>query len=239
MRASLISSLYRTDAYIQAWHRRTRKVLDQLNASNIEAEIVVVANDPTKKEMAVLEQLKEDSRFKVLIVGRESIYASWNRGLSESSGDICGFWNVDDVRFSKAIIDAAERFSKGASLVYFPFIYKRYVKAFGFSILAKIKIFKPPAYDSEIFRKEMHCGPFFMFKKDFFQKVGNFDESYKISGDYEWCTRAAKISAFEKSDTLGGIFTNDGTTLSGSKSKLQEEENARVISEQPKNNQIA
>ena len=76
----------------------------------------------------------------------------------------------------------------------------------------------------------MHCGPFFMVKKDVFNKIGYFDSSFKIAGDFEWLTRAAKNNIkFTLGKNTAGIFTNDGTGLSGSKNKLQAEENNRII----------
>jgi hypothetical protein len=69
-----------------------------------------------------------------------------------------------------------------------------------------------------------------MVKKEVFSKVGLFDESFKIAGDFDWMVRATKSNIkFEKSDVLGGIFTNDGTTLSGSKNNLQQKENQRIL----------
>jgi hypothetical protein len=88
----------------------------------------------------------------------------------------------------------------------------------------------PQLFNMEIFIKTMQCGPFFMFSKEIANKIGLFDETYRIAGDYEWCARAAKQGArFERNQTIAGIFTSDGKTLSGSKNPLQATENARVV----------
>ena len=54
-----------------------------------------------------------------------------------------------------------------------------------------------------------------MFTKSLYEKVGPFDEQFKIAGDFDWCTRAAyKTDTFVKAKTVGGIFRVDGGGLS-------------------------
>jgi hypothetical protein len=230
MKVSIISSLYRTDSHIEKWSKTISNTIDKLCNLGVDIELIAVANDPTEKEKRFLNNLKSKQWFKLVEVPRESIYASWNRGVANSNGDICTFWNVDDIRFSKAILDGIHKIEKGAEVVYFPFIYLRFVKILGLSLLAKIKIFFPPKFEKVRFSREMHNGPFFMFTKKIYQDVGPFDEQYKIAGDFDWCSRASIKTDFTRSKVIAGIFTNDGTTLSGSKSQRHVEENKMILS---------
>lgn len=223
---SLIVSMYRTEKHLPMFLLSAQKMMDELITSGTSAELLLISNNTTDAEEILLSNLPQNTRL--LKVGREPIYASWNRGVREAQGEFVTFWGVDDVRFSKAIIDALKN-NRDADVIYFPFRYKRYVQVLGLKILAKVKTFMPPLFDKGRFMKEMHCGPHFMARRSFFDTVGYFDETFSIAGDFEWCARAAQKGAiFVRNTSVSGIFTNDGTTLSGSRNTLQQDENARV-----------
>lgn len=228
MKLSLISSLYRTDVHIDAWKSKVLGVAGELASAGQDFELIAVANDPTPKEIEVIESMKNEPWFRSIVVPREKLYASWNRGVKAATGEVCSFWNVDDIRFAEAMIDGVRRIAGGAEVVYFPFIYKRYVRIFGIPVLAKVKTIVPPPFDKQEFQSAMHSGPFFMFSRNILDSVGYFDESFMIAGDFDWCARAAGTATFERSDIVAGIFKNDGTTLSGSKNSRQQDENARI-----------
>jgi GT2 family glycosyltransferase len=99
-----------------------------------------------------------------------------------------------------------------------------------FDVLVKKVLINPPLFDQKRFDREMHCGPFYLFTKSLYEKIGPYDETFRIAGDYDWCTRAARLSGkLEKSNVPAGIFEKRAGTLSGGKNPLQEQENARVI----------
>lgn len=230
MKISLIASLYKTDRLIEKWRKWLIKFTDELTASGVEFEVIIVSNEPSEQEKRSLQKLKEFSWIKVLEVPRETIYASWNRALDISTGEVYGFINVDDVRFSKSIVDGIEHIKRGADFVYFPFIYKRYIRIFNFLIPAKTKIFKPETPEKALKIEGMPYGPFWLISKKFIDKVGKFDESFKVAGDYEWSKRTNTQGIYVLSDVIAGIFTSDGKTLSGSRSQTQADECARIRS---------
>lgn len=225
---SIITSLYRSDKHIEAFSQKAISVGEQLMKHGISFEHIIIANDPTPKEIAVSNSLKKYPWVSWHSVGRETLYATWNRGVGLAKGQACTFWNVDDVRFAEGFIDAELLVSQGAHVVYPPFKYKRYVWFGPFKILVKRKVFRQPDFNRADFIKAMYNGPFFTFTKKVFDAVGPFDESYKVSGDFDWCSRAAEKFDFTKSNVIAGIFTNDGTTLSGQKSPTHRLENERI-----------
>ncbi len=180
---TLITSLYRSEKFLPAYIKDVEAF--HKASEGITLELIIVANDITEKEKELLSSLSKHEWIRVIEVPRENLYASWNRGVREAKGEYIGFWNVDDQRFPDALIAASEEFKKGAELVYFPFLYKRYVSIAGIDILAKKKIIDPPLFNKESFRHGMHAGPFFLFKKELFDKNGPFDESFKIAGDFD------------------------------------------------------
>jgi glycosyltransferase involved in cell wall biosynthesis len=225
MKLSIITSLYKSSDHIKKWSKLVISTSKKLDVKGIPHEFIIVANNPDELELTELDKLKLIKNFNVIAVPLEGIYATWNRGIDNATGEILTFWNVDDKRFVSSILDGVEKIKRGEDLVYFPFIYKRYVRILGLKILAKIKVFFPPSFEREKFSREMHCGPFFMSSKKMFDKVGRFNEDFKIAGDFEWCARAAKVADFYCSKVIAGIFTNDGRTLSGSKSERHKVEN--------------
>jgi len=210
-----------------------------MQKSGVAWELIVIGNDLSNFERKIIFEFKEKKDFvKFFEVEREPLYTSWNRGVKLAIYDILGFWNVDDERFSGSVLDGIKKILDDKfNLVYFPFIYKRYLKLFGCNILVKKIIIKPSSFNKEIFKKEMHIGPFFIFTKNFFNKVGCFDESFKIAGDFDWQVRAADYNEFFLSDNVAGIFRNDGSGLSGRKDVQQKKEN-EIIYKKNENNSL-
>lgn len=221
---SIITSMYRTEEHLVKWSKNLIKFAEEAESIELSFEVNAIANEPSALELEYLNELKKYSWFNLHTVARESIYASWNRGVQVSTAPVCTFWNVDDIRNAKAIKDGLDLIAKNSlpeltgSVVYFPFIYKRYIQVFNYDILVKRITIKPPEFNKEEFIQSMHMGPFFLFTKSAYNKIGGFDEKYTIVGDYEWQARAASEGVkFLKSYLVAGIFTNNGKTLSGSK----------------------
>lgn len=229
---SIISSLYKSDRYLGRFQQALARFAQVSQNAGVDFELIVIANDPTARERQFEKEFKNESWFSFVAVGRESVFASFNRGFGLARGKILGFWNADDVRYASALVEAQGLFGKGAELVYFPFVVKRYFKIGPWYLpLPSQKIDRQiPEYNEETsqqFKNSMFCGPFFMFTKALYQKVGPFDEQFKIAGDFDWCVRAAhKTNKFVKAKSLGGIFRVDGGGLSaGTNPKRMAENN--------------
>lgn len=221
---SIITSMYRTEEHLDIWIKHVLSFAKEATENGLDFEINAIANEPSSIELEYLNKLSQYPWFHLHSVPRESIYASWNRGVMVSNAPVCTFWNVDDIRNPKAIIDGLTLIAKNSNqgeqglIVYFPFIYKRYVQIFKHNFLVKRITIRPPVFTAEEFVQSMHMGPFFLFTKSAYNKIGGFDEKYTIVGDYEWQARAASSGVhFLQSDKVAGIFTNNGKTLSGSK----------------------
>jgi hypothetical protein len=229
---TIITSLYNSNTHLNKYIKNIEKFSLYLTKYNVNHEFIIIPNSPNKKERDKLKEIRNNKiiKPKIIICERESLYATWNRGCTHARYPNVTFWNVDDVRFPEAIISGLNKINEGNDIVYFPFIYKRYIKLFNIKILAKIKKFKMIEFDKVIFSNAMHIGPFFIANKKSLEGINLFDDSFKISGDLDLQVRAVKKGlVFKKDSTIAGIFTNDGTTLSGSKNKLHKEENMRIL----------
>ena len=217
---SIISSLYKSGRHLNQFQKALKGFAQDLQRAGVDFEIIAIVNEPTEAEKKFAADFANQPWFKFTEAAREPLYASWNRGINLARGGVVGFWNADDVRFAESVIEAGRLFAQGAELVYFPFIVKRYLSIGSLSLplpgqTMDKQIPEFNATSLSDFKKSMFCGPFFMFTKSLYEKVGPFDEQFKIAGDFDWCARAAhKTDKFVKAKTVGGVFRVDGGGLS-------------------------
>lgn len=238
---TLVSSLYKSEKYLKSFLNNAEKVVNLINQQGIDCELILIANEPSYEELQIIKPVLSNSHFRLIEVPREPLYATWNRGVREAKGDVVGFWNVDDTRNAKAVVESVELFKNGADLVYFPFLIKKYFtwKFLDFPIAFRFIGPSKLQYNQKVFETGMLCGPHFMFTKEAYNKVGPFDEQFKIAGDFDWCTRAAKIGLkFMLAKSLSGSFRVDGGGLSAGASSRQIVENNLVYKRNGADNKI-
>jgi hypothetical protein len=207
---SLITSLYRSDAHIEQYAERVQALTDMAGVQGVQVEVVIVANEPTPFERENITRLsaKMDT-VRLIEVPRETLYASWNRGVRAAQGMVIGFWNVDDARTVEGITAGNARIQAGCRLVHFAHDVVR-----NDSGGERVRRYEPIPFDREAHRRIMKCGPFFLFHRDLYAAVGEFDERFRICGDFDWCARATAVTAFCPVNILGGTFYLHGGNLS-------------------------
>lgn len=228
---SIITSLYKSDRYLKNYGNSLLNFANFLREQNFSFELIAIANDATLAEQAFGKEFEKYPWFSFVSVGRETLYATWNRGVSLAKGESVGFWNTDDTRFPESLIEAQGLINHGAELVYFPFKICRYLKVFGrYFLVHKQSIDKQLIPYNDQTRKEfmrsMVIGPFFIFTKELYKKVGGFDEQFKAAGDFDWQIRAAKLSEkFVRGKTFAGEFRVDGGGLTAGTNQMLVAEN--------------
>src|SRR5262249_15348219 len=119
---SLVTSLFRSDSFLPAYINLVSRAATALQAAGVSLEVVIVANDASPLERQLIEAFAaQASSFQVIpvYVPRESVYASWNRGIQTGQGRVIGFWNADDVRDVGALVEAHLTLSaQGNRLIY-------------------------------------------------------------------------------------------------------------------------
>jgi hypothetical protein len=227
---SLVTSLYQGVRWLPSYARAAATVCAELRDVGLKLQIVVVVNDATATHRYWLNHLSQrlseerSGSLDVQCVARETLYASWNRGLAAAKAPCLGFWNVDDVRASGALIEGQALVARGAELVYFPHVSVRASRRFGI-VGRDVSFPVVPPFDRETFMRGMYVGPFFLFSRELYERVGPFDERFHIAGDFEWAARAAGLAEFTRGATIGGAFLLHGGTLSGSGAARQLVEN--------------
>lgn len=230
---SLVTSLYRGERWLPSYAGAVETVCRDLRDEGLKLQMIVVVNDGRATHRYWLSHLsrllsKEHiGTLDVLYVGREPLYASWNRGLAVAKAPCLGFWNIDDVRSSAALVEGRELMALGAELVYFPEVS---VCANRRGILGRDVSF-PAAlpFERDTFRSSMPLGPFFLFSRELYERVGPFDEQFRIAGDFEWAARAAGLAEFTRGASVGGAFLRHGAALSGAGAARQIAENNVVL----------
>lgn len=199
MDISLITSLFRAEEHFVAYSTALLEVAAQLRTAGLVAEVVIVANEASGVESAQIEQLAEQTKSEgllsltALFVPRESLYASWNRGVAAASGSCIGFWNVDDVRTPEALIEGQRLIAGGCQVVDFPFT-QRFRRTWAGRSWTLTRRY-PASYRPDIISPKSAFGPFFMFARDLFDQAGPFDEHFHITGDFDWSARDAVRAA--------------------------------------------
>jgi len=214
---SIVTALYKSDYYLPAYLKALRKFVAELQKRRVAFEVIFVPQKSNEKEKELLKTVSGQSWCRIIENPTPSLYMAWNTGASNARGDVIGFWNVDDIRFWPAVVEAEALVKAGADVVYFPFIIHRHLRMGPLDIVVAFKKIQGKAieFEKRKFEISFPAGPHFMFSKKAYQAVGPFDEQFKIAGDFDWCARAAaKGLSFAQGREYSGNFRVDGRGLS-------------------------
>ena len=126
----------------------------------------------------------QDHISKILSGPDKGIYDAFNRGIENSTGDIIGFLNSDDIFYDKNSLKRIENaFDNETDCVFGDLIYT--------DTNENIKRFwKGSEFKKGAFKKGwMPAHPTFYCRKTVYEKLGLYDDSYKIAGDFELMLR--------------------------------------------------
>lgn len=216
MDISIITSLYRSESFLPTYCNHLESVAKSVyDSSKLTLEVMLICNDATPDELAILQSFKSQAPAYLIIniihTVRESLYASWNRGIEQSTSGIFTIWNVDDERYASALVEGYEKIRAGYELVDFPFT----------EVIGKRAVLYPALYTSQEINPKKHVGPFFMASMQCYEKVGRFDERFRVVGDFHWGIRAGVHGVrYAKGYEQAGRFINHGGNLSSNSNDL-------------------
>lgn len=219
MKIALISSLYRCERHLPTFSAALFGFAKRITQAGLAVHYLPIVNDASQSEREQIDKLARainaayHGRMTPQYVPRESLYASWNRGLNLSDAEAFGFWNADDIRSADAFLVGCRALQDGADLVDFDFTRVAIVRRMGlFSRTERLLV--PCLYDPAQFSRRNGIGPFFMARRSLYDAVGPFDANFQIAGDTEWASRAFHISRFQRIPSSGGDFVVHGENLS-------------------------
>ena len=227
MSLAIISSLYRCEAHLPSFAAALFGFAKRISAAGIAAHYLPIVNDATPGERERIDRLAREinanyfGRMTPRYVARETLYASWNRGIAATDADAFAPWNADDIRSAEAVIEGYHALRGGADLVDFAFTRARSFKRLGIW-QRQIREAQACRYDPSRFTRRNGLGPFFMAKRSLIQLVGGFDPNFRVAGDTEWASRALARARFQPGVELGGEFVIHGGNLSNTGSDAED-----------------
>lgn len=180
MKVSLITISYNAEETIED------TIQSVLNQSYKNIEYIIVDGKSDDNTLNIIDQYK-DRITKVVSEKDKGLYDAMNKGISQSTGDVIGMLNADDLLASNDVIqNMVNLFESGNSdaiygdLVYVDRENTKKIKRKWISKKYKKGAFK---------RGWMPPHPTFYVKKELYQYYGKFDLRFKTSADYELMLR--------------------------------------------------
>ena len=227
MSVAIISSLYRCEDHLSTFAASVFGFAKRVSESGIAVHYVPVVNDATRDERAQIDRLAREINANYLgqmtpyYVPRETLYASWNRGIALTQTAFFAPWNADDIRSADAFIEGYHALLSGAELVDFP--YTRVILDRRFGVLPRERrVDAPCLFDPQRFSRRNGLGPFFIASRSLFNRLGPFDERFQVAGDMEWASRAQSTARFQQVRTKGGDFVVHGGNLSNTGGPIED-----------------
>ena len=120
----------------------------------------------------------------------KGVYDAFNKGIKSATGDVIGFLNADDTFYNEnSIQDIVDAFSNNETDIVYGNL--DYVNEEGKVIRNWIS--RP--YAKGLVKKAwMPAHPSFYCKKEVYDRLGGYNDSFKIAGDFELCLRFLEIN---------------------------------------------
>lgn len=209
----IITSFYKGSKYLERYFEGLVKI-----ESPELVEVIFVHNVPTDDEISIISRFIVDLPFAfkhILVTELETIYASWNRAMVESSCDYYTFWNVDDYRDRDSIV------RQSRTLDEFPEVGVTYGNQINISKQGQYNgvLIEALEFNKVQFLRGCCEGAFVMWRRSLINKYGFFDEQFKSGGDFEyWVRLVANGVLMRKTQGIIGYFLNEkqGASTDGS-----------------------
>ena len=213
----VITSFYRGTRYLNSYFEGLVKINPRESI-----EVIFVHNAPTKNELSSILQYTQQLPFifkHIIVEELESIYASWNRAILESSCDYYTFWNVDDYRDPYSILQQSQTLQKypEVGVTYGDWLHVTHSGQLNGSLV------EAPEFSKEFFLRNCIEGPFVMLRSSITSKYGLFDEQFKSGGDFDYWARLVANDVIMKKtrNVITGHFLDEGKGASTDGSGIQ------------------
>ncbi len=217
-RITVITSLFNCEQYLPGYFGAAAKITNK-----DEVEILLIHNSPTQHELAIINGYLPQLPFmKHVVIEREGLYATWNRGIKMAKGKYITTWNADDIRLPDSLKCQADALdlSDDLALSYGDF---KIVNTYGST---EGKSVNEPQFDpnNPTFYRQHHIGCFPMWRKSIHEQIGYFDEQFKLIADLDFQIRVAKKYSMVKVNQQLGYYLEGTAANLSSNFSIQDKE---------------
>jgi glycosyltransferase involved in cell wall biosynthesis len=217
-RVSAIVSAFNSERYITG---RLQNLIDQTLYLKQQLEIIVIDSGSQQNEGHIVKEYMRqyDHMVYVRTSKRESVYGAWNRGIQLANGTYIINANTDD-RFAE---NALERMSdelnedSGVHALYGDWL-QTGVENDGFDSETGKELISYPEFNPLLLFHSQITSHAALIRREVFDKIGLYDDSYEIYGDREFMLRFSVygFKAKKMPDIVGLYYKNpNGLELSG------------------------
>ena len=182
MKISIITISYYAESTIE------KTLLSVANQSYENIEHIIVDGNSKDNTIDICKSYSHIS--KILSEPDKGVYDAFNKGIKLATGDVIGFLNADDTFYNEnSIQDIVDAFSNNeADIVYGNLDYVNEE-----SKVIRNWISRP--YEKGLVKKAWKpAHPTFYCKKEVYDRLGGYNDSFKIAGDFELCLRFLEIN---------------------------------------------
>ena len=183
-----------------------QKTLSQLfELEDLDFEIVIVDGNSTDGTQDYLKNLKH-KKIRFISESDTGIYNAMNKGIALAKGDFLYFLNAGDSIYS------TESFRKIYSRLDQDHIYYCNILLSHQSNLSMRRY--PSSLNLDFWFRTHMCHQAVIFKKEAFQQIGNYNESYRFAADFDFLLRAwsRKGISFQHIDELISVYDMNGVS---------------------------
>jgi len=127
---------------------------------------------------------------KIISEPDNGVYDAFNKGLKLASGDVIGFLNADDTFYNEySIQEIVDAFNQNSVDIVYGNL--DYINEQG----GVIRNWESKPYKNGLIKQAwMPAHPTFYCKKEVYDRLGGYNDSFKIGGDFELCLRFLEVN---------------------------------------------
>lgn len=167
------------------------------NQKFVKFEHIIIDGNSTDKTSELIKQYTKNKNINVRFISEpdQGIYDALNKGIQMASGEIVGILHADDQYFDSNVLkDIMNCYDlHNWDVLYGDLVYEKITKR---QVLSRV-------WKSDTFKiKNLKLGwmpphPTLFIKLNVIKKIGGYDPSYKISGDYDFIWRLFKQASIK------------------------------------------
>ena len=182
MKISVITISYNAENTIE----KTLKSIENQSYNNIEH--IIIDGGSKDSTLEICNSFSHEA--KIISESDNGVYDAFNKGLKLATGDVIGFLNADDTFYNEnSIQDIVDAFSNNETDI----VYGNLDYVNEESKVIRNWISRP--YEKGLVKKAWKpAHPTFYCKKEVYDRLGGYNDSFKIAGDFELCLRFLEIN---------------------------------------------